>query len=125
MKLPKTLGACVDALYKMREQRLAAQKIVDASKTSEEALKLHVLNNFNRQEVEKSSGKLATCAITRRVVAEVQDWDALFKYVSENDAFDLLQKRVNDTAYRARLEENVEVPGIEPFEVVSLSITKR
>jgi len=125
MKLPKTLGACVDMIYKMREKRLAAQKIVDEQKHLEETLKNHILSNFNRQDVDKASGKLATCAVTRRIVGDVEDWDTFTAYIAKNDAFDLLQKRVNDTAYRLRLDDNIEVPGVEAREVVSLSITKR
>jgi hypothetical protein len=124
-KFPKTLGACVDHLYKLREQRLAAQKKVDETKGVEEALKNHILTNFQQADVEGARGKLASASVQRRVVADVQDWEALHKWVAKNDAWDMLQKRVNDTAYRARLDENVEVPGIEPYTVVSLSITKR
>lgn len=124
-KFPKTVGACVDALYKMRAKRLEAQKMVDLSKSQEEALKQHVLANFAEITVEGARGKLASANITRRVVADVEDWDAFFSWVAKNDAWDMVQKRVNDTAYRARLDENVEVPGAVPLTVVGLSLTKR
>jgi hypothetical protein len=125
MKLPKTLGACVDMIYKMRETRLAAQKIVDEQKHLEETLKNHILTNFNRQDVDKASGKLATCAVTRRTVGDIEDWDTFTDFIKKTNSFDLLQKRINDTAYRLRLDDSVEVPGVEAREVVSLSITKR
>ena len=57
-------------------------------------------------------------------MAQVQDWEAFYKYVAKEGAFDLLQRRVNDSAYRARLDDQIKVPGVEPFGVVKLSITK-
>jgi hypothetical protein len=125
MKLPKTLGACVDMLYKMREERLAHQKLVDEAKGKEEAIKQHILHNLAKQGGEKFGGKVATATISRRICAEVQDWDALHAWVAKTNSWDMLQKRVNDTAFRARLEENVVVPGVEPYEVVSINLAKK
>jgi hypothetical protein len=125
MKFPKTLGACVDVLYKTREQRLKAQKEVDDTKAKEEALKQYILANLVKQDSNKFGGKLATATISRRTCAHVTDWDTFFPWVAETNSWDMVQKRVNDTAYRARLDENVEVPGVEPFEVVSINLTKQ
>lgn len=125
MKLPKTLGACVDLLYKMRAERLEHQKQVDLAKGKEEALKQHILANLNKQGGEKFGGKVATATISRRTCANVTDWDTFFGWVAETNSWDMVQKRVNDTAYRARLDENVEVPGAEAFEVVSINLNKK
>lgn len=123
-KWPKTLGACVDKLYSMRQQRLVVQAKVETMKSEESALQDHVLNNFKKDEVEGAKGKLASASITRTTVANVTDWEAFYKYIKKNEAWDMLQRRVNDSAYRARLEESVVVPGVEAFGVVKLSITK-
>ena len=40
---PKTIGGCVDQLYKMREQRLVIQKKVDEMKSAESALHDHII----------------------------------------------------------------------------------
>lgn len=122
---PKTLGACVDRLYKLREARLKAQAEVDLTKEQEEILRQHILHNFAEQDLENSGGRVAKASITRRVVAQVQDWDKFFAWVGKTKSWDMVQRRVNDTAYRARLDEQVEVPGTEPFTVVSLSVVKR
>jgi hypothetical protein len=121
---PKTLGACVDALYKMREKRLLAQRKVDASKEEETALRDHVLQAFGKDDVEGAKGSLAMCSITRNTVADVNDWDALYEYIYKEKAFDMIQRRVNDSSYRDRLEQGVVVPGVQPFVVIGLSITK-
>ncbi len=121
---PEYLGGCIDMLYEMREERLKLQREIDELKEKEEALKTHILNTFEEEKLEGSKGVLATASITRRVVARPLDWDAIFQYVKINDAFDLLQRRITDTAYRDRLEHGEQVPGVEPFTVIGLSLTK-
>ena len=125
VKYPKTLGACVDLLFKQRNARLAAQKKVDAQKAEESALSDYILNTFQKAELEGAKGKLASASLAHSTVAQVDDWEKLYKYIEENKAFDMLQRRVNDGAYRARLEENLVVPGVTPFVTTKLSLNKR
>lgn len=122
---PKTLGACVDRAYTIREQRLKMERAAAALKSEEAAIKLHVLNTFGKMDVEGARGKVATASVTTRVTGSVKDWDAFYKYIKANDAFDLLHRRLSDAAYRERLGAEESVPGVEPFEVVGLSLTKR
>lgn len=121
---PQSLGACVDAAYKLREKRLAAQKQVDAIKSQEEELKEHIINTFTKDDIEGAKGKVATAGIIRKTVAQVEDWEKLQAYIKKTGEFDLLQRRVNDAAFRARLENKKVVPGVVPYNVVSLSLTK-
>jgi len=123
-KYPKTLGACIDKLYQMRAKRLEEEKRIGTLKAQETALSDHILNSFSKGDVEGARGKVATASVSRQTVAQVQDWEAFYKYVAKEGAFDLLQRRVNDSAYRARLDDQIKVPGVEPFGVVKLSITK-
>lgn len=124
LKFPKSIGACVDRLYSLREKRLKIQQEVDSIKSQEEALRLHVLECFNKDDIEGAKGKLATASVLPKTVAHVVDWDALYAYIVKNNAFEMLQRRVNDGAYRERLDNKEPVPGVEPFNVLGLSLTK-
>lgn len=121
---PKTIGAQIDKLYRDRAKRIEAQRKVDAMKEAEGLLEEHILTTLSTSRLEGGKGKLATAAKTTRTIARCKDWPAFFKYVKESDSFDLIQKRINDSAFRERLEAGVSVAGVEPFEVVSLSLTK-
>ena len=121
---PKTTGGCIDKLYKDRAKRIAAQRKVDDMKEAEGLLEEHILSSLKGARLEGGKGKLATAALSTRTVAKCKDWPAFFKYVKETDSFDLIQKRINDSAFRERLEAGVSVPAVEPVEVVSLSLTK-
>lgn len=125
MAFPKTLGACVDALYKLRVARLDAQKEVDKKHQEESALREYIINTFSKGDLEGAAGKVARVGITRQTVAQVTDWDAFFAYVGEEHAWELVQRRVNDGAYRERLEAKMEVPGTKPYVVTKLNVTKK
>jgi len=118
------VGDYIDLLYQRREERLAKKAEVDALESEEKALKEQIILMLGDASLEGAKGGVATASITRRVVATVVDWAAFYQYVKEKDAFDLLHKRVSDTAYRDRLEQGEVVPGAEPFTIVGLSLVK-
>ena len=121
---PKTIGGCIDKLYKMKQRRIEAQRKVDDAKELESLLEQHIMERLHKDKLDGGKGGVATAAVMRRTVARVSDWPTVFKWVKANDAFDLIQKRINDGAFRERLEAGVKVDGVEPFEVESLSLTK-
>lgn len=124
MAYPKTLGACVDQLYKMRESRLVEEKRIDELKKKESDLRDHILKNFAKTDIEGAKGKVASASVSRKTVAQVEDWTKVFSYIAKNDAWDLLQKRMNDSAFRERIEANETIPGAQAFVVVGLSVNK-
>lgn len=121
---PKTLGAAIDTLYSLREERLAAQKIVDAKQVQETALHAHIIQKLEEQDMEGSKGALATASIQRSTQADVFDWNEYCKYMAKNKAWDMVQQRASITALRARWDNKVDVPGVRPVVVKKLSVTK-
>jgi hypothetical protein len=55
------------------------------------------------------------------------DWDAFFKFMKENDAFSLVQHRINNTSMAQFLEENPNLfpPGLQAEVGQSIVIVKR
>lgn len=121
---PKTMGACADRIYSLRLERLAAQKLVDGIEAEEKALKEHIITTLPKSETTGVAGKLARVTVVSKEIPQVRDWDAFYKYVIKNKAFDMLQRRLSDTAVNARLEAGKKVDGVEIFKTVSLSINK-
>ena len=124
MKMPGTLGGCIDSLYMLRTKRLAVQRQVDALKANEHELTTRILQLLADAEMDGAKGKRATCSVTKLITAQVDDWEKLYKYISQEGAYDLLQRRVNDAAYRARLDDGIFVPGTQSFPVEKLSLNK-
>ncbi len=123
-KFPKALGACADKLFELRNKRLAEQKKVDEIAAEETALKNHIIENLPKSEASGVAGKLARVTVVTKQVPQVKDWDAFYKYVKKTGSFDLMQKRLTDAAIKERWEAGKEVPGVEHFNTVSVSINK-
>lgn len=123
-KFPKALGACADKLFELRNKRLEMQKAVDAVAAEESALKNHIIENLPKSEASGVAGKLARVTVVTKQIPQVKDWDAFYKYVKKTGSFDLMQKRLTDAAIKERWEAGKEVPGVEHFNAVSVSINK-
>lgn len=124
IKYPKSLGACADLLYIWRAERLAADKAANALKEREQALIDHIIETMPADDT-GAVGKTHTIKIETKKKWTVKDWPAFYAYISKTKGFDLLQRRVGEQALQARLDDGKKVPGIEPFNAKSVSLTKR
>lgn len=123
-KFPKSMGVCADRLYDIKNLRLAQQKIVDALEEEEKALKKHIIDNLPKSQQSGAAGKIARVTISGKDVPQVEDWTKFHAYVKKTGAFELLQKRLSDTAINERWDEGKDVPGVKKFNVVSVSLNK-
>lgn len=124
MRFPTKLGACVDKAYTLRQQRLEIEKKAEKVKAEESALKDHIIATFSKADIEGAKGKVASASISRSTKGNVKEWAEVYAYIDANDAWDLLERRLNNKAYRDRMEAGEKIPGIEAFDVVALSLTK-
>jgi hypothetical protein len=122
--LPKTIGACADALYKIRQDRLTVQKKIDELKGREEQLREYLIATLPKSDATGAAGKVARAQIKDKRVPKVEDWDALYKHVKRTGSFELLQRRVSDEAVKERWDAGKQVPGVEVFTTVTVSVTK-
>lgn len=127
MAIPKTIGACADKLYKLREKRYELSRQIKEIEAEEAEIKEYIINNLNKQESAGVSGKIANVRVKAENVPVVEDWEAFYKYVARTKSFDMLQRRINTKAVRERIEDKKDFAskaGIGSFTTVSVSITK-
>jgi hypothetical protein len=124
MKFPTKLGACVDKAYALRAERLEIEKQAEEIKKQEAAIKEHIIATFSKADIDGAKGKVASASISRSVKCNVKDWPLVYEYIVDNAAFDLMERRINNKAYRDRMEAGEAIPGTESFDVVTLSLTK-
>lgn len=124
-KWPRTIGECVDLLYGIRQERLDVAAQIDTLKAREELLRKHVLDTFKQADIDGAKGKKATCSIIPSTVAHIEDYDKFTKWVAKTGAWDMLQRRVNDKAFKDRIEAGERVPGLKRYDFNKLSVTKR
>lgn len=118
-----TLGQCADLLYKTRNERLAQQKIAEAIEAEEGRIREYIIQTLPRAD-KVAGGRVAKVERYETQVPKVNDWEKLYKWIKRNDRFDVLQRRVADKAVIDMWEDKKQVPGVEPFTIVKLSLTK-
>lgn len=123
-KFPKTLAGCADALFSARLERLGLQKSVDDIKKRETLLKEYLISNLPKSEASGVAGKLARVTIVTKLVPQVEDWDSLYAYIKKNGAWELLQRRLGETAVKERWEAGKTVPGVVAFQMTDVSVNK-
>jgi hypothetical protein len=122
-KWPTSIGACADLLFEIREQRLSQQKLVDELAAKETALKEHVIQSLPKGDT-GAAGRHHKVAVITKVVPRVEDWTKFYAYIAKTKRFDLMQRRVTDTAVQEMWDSKKQVPGVVPFQAVSVSLTK-
>ena len=119
---PRTLGALIDALDDAREvKRTLAAQTKDAEAAYNE-LAAEIIAKMDSEDTRKGEGKKAAASITEVVVAEIEDFDALTKYVKRTGHFHLFQRRISDPAFRELQETKGGVPGLKPFTKRNLNL---
>ena len=119
------IGTKIDTLYNLRKQRLEIEKQVNALKAREAETKQDIIEQLQSLSLEGAKGTAATAAITYKVKPNVTDWDAVYKYIHDNNMFELLHKAITASLWTALKDDGIIVPGTEPMPLVDLSLTKR
>lgn len=118
------LGALADRLEAARESRLAADKIAAGLKSDENQIKQLLISEMEENNLSSVGGK--SCVINRSVKerAIATDWPVIHAYIRDNDAFDLMHKRLTDSAVILRREDGVVVPGVTMMEYSHITFAK-
>jgi hypothetical protein len=125
MQVPQKLGACADLLYRLRAKRLAAETKITAMLKDEAVLKDHLIAHLRADDADGVIGRAAKVVVNSERVAKVEDWDKFYAHIRKTGHFELLQRRPADTAVRERWDAEEQVPGVVPFKIFKVSITKR
>lgn len=79
-------------------------------KAKMEKLEAWIKQQADTQGVTSFKTKHGTAFLTTTDFANVADWDAVLTYIRENEAYDMLEKRISKIAVRGYIEENKSVP---------------
>lgn len=153
-KIPKSLGACVDLYYDKRQERLAANQVVEAMKANETVIANHIIDSVPKGDA-GAVGKRFKGIVKTELQYTAEEWDKLYAYIRKEGAFDILNRALNQEALRLRTDDlNLKIdkeneriaaanaklpakskdrkplkprkmlPGVGTFNVVKLSVTK-
>jgi hypothetical protein len=109
-----TINDAVAAYMKLRSQKDAIEASVKEDltkiKTKMDKLEAWLKSEMDKQGLTSVKSKFGTAFLTTTDYANVENWDATLKFIRDNEAYDMLEKRVSKTAVRGYIEQNKVVP---------------
>ena len=121
VKKLSTLESRVAALATLRAERDAIAASLKAADAAVEEAQTEVLNSLIDSGLESVRSGAATVSVKRTTVPTVTDWVALDAYILKHKSLDMLQRRIAVGAWRERVEQGKDVPGVVAFERVDLN----
>lgn len=118
------LPRLVDELRDHEQQARDAQKIVDEHKENARAIREEIIDRLKADGATAVGGATHTAQIVKSSVAQIADWPTFFKWAADHDADDIIQRRISAPAVRQRLEDGIEIDGIEQITIEKLSVRK-
>lgn len=121
---PKNLPDCLQQLAALMKKEDAARAKLKPISDEIEALRDYILEQYSATELDSVT---AAGLRVQRVVATVpslKDLDAFLAFATKKANWDLLAGSVNSRAWTARNQDGKPVPGVEPFNRVSLRVTR-
>lgn len=114
-------------IYRKMSARLSElEQEQDTIKAQRKIVADHMLELLKETGAESMRTAAGTIYRTVRPRYTTTDWDSMYKFIVENDAFHLMQQRVHDTNMKKFLEENPEVlpPGLNCLSAYTISVRK-
>lgn len=138
--VPNSIGAAADLYAEVRQRRLSMEKAAEAVKSRETEIHDMILSALNESTDTGASGKFYRVQRVEKDRLHVKDWAAFHAFVRQNDAFEMLQRRLSDKAVQEWIDNQQPVlrqnpdgsmvqapatpPGVEQAKVPTLSFTK-
>lgn len=120
----KDIPVLIEQYATKRQDRLALQKQTDQLKQEETQLQNDIIAALKDAGMTSAGGSEHKVTFKTVQKPTAADWDKIYDYIQEEGAFDLLQRRLGETAVKLRWEEGIDIPGIVAFPVDKLSISK-
>jgi len=124
-----TVDAVIKKYMKLRSQKEAVEaeikERVDQIKADMAKLEAFLQAKMDADGLTSFKSEHGTAFLTTTDFANVEDWDAVLRFIREEDAFDMLEKRVSKTAVRGYIDANKEVPpGVKYGTKLGVNIRK-
>lgn len=114
MSTTPNVGDVIRTYMKLRDQKAAIEaetkeRVADL-KAKMEKLEAYLKAQMDAQGLTSFKSDYGTAFLTTTDYANVADWDAVIRFIRDNEAYDMLEKRVSKIAVRGYIEANKAVP---------------
>ena len=124
-----TVDAVIKKYMKLREKKALVEATIkeelDKIKADMTKLEAFLKAKLDADGLTSFKTEYGTAFLTTTDFANVDDWDAVLRFIREEEAYDMLEKRVSKTAVRGYIEANKEVPpGVKYGTKLDINIRK-
>jgi len=119
------LGRLLDRVFEFDQTIAEAEQALRIVKQSRASAERVLLEAMADQSVEGCLGKRASARLKHTRHPGIKERGKLDKWIKKTGNIHILQNRVVSSVYFEMLEDGVAVPGVEVFDKIGLSITKR
>ena len=124
-----TVDAVIKKYMKLRSQKEAVEaeikERVDKIKADMAKLEAFLQAKMDADGLTSFKSEHGTAFLTTTDFANVDNWDAVLQFIREEEAYDMLERRVSKAAVRGYIEANKEVPpGIKYGTKLDINIRK-
>ena len=118
-----TLGAMIDNMFDIREQRRALGAEDKRLEADAKELEAKIIAKLDAEGTNRGASKKASATISESDEPNVVDWDKFCAFAKRTGNMHLFQRRVSAPAWRElRGLKKSEVPGLEVFKKRSLNL---
>lgn len=110
-----TVGKIIDEMLIIRDKRTELEKKSKELKEEFEALETILLGRMLAQDARQTRSTTATATVSEKVVPTVRSWDEFERYILDNNALYMLQRRPSTTAFRELHQAGEVIPGVEAY----------
>jgi len=114
MSTTPNVGEVIRTYMKLRDQKAAIEgevkERISGLKAKMEKLEAWIKAQADVQGVTSFKSEFGTAFLTTTDYANVTDWDAVLDFIRDNEAYDMLEKRVSKIAVRGYIESTKAVP---------------
>ena len=112
---------------KIRAKRLELEKEVNELQEQQDLVAKEIANLCKEQGVQTMRTTYGTISMRTSKRYWTSDWQSMYEFIKEHDAFPLLQQRINTTNMNQFLEENPDMhpPGLNADTTQSVVIVKK
>lgn len=118
------IGQIIDRMLELRDRRTSIEKESKKLKEEFDDLEQRLLQRLDTEETNQGRSKFASATVNELTVPTIENWGEFEKYILENNALYMLEKRASGAIYRELISQGSEVPGLKPFVKRSISLRR-
>lgn len=98
-----------------RDEITNLEKKLAALKEERDHIEKHAATALALIGVKSAQTQYGTLGLSSTKVATIDDWESFTEFVTENNAFHLLERRPAQAGCRELMQDGENIPGIKPF----------